>query len=156
MVVEKENPIEDPDQEMVEEDTENNDKGLISGEFIPKRGCLKGCLVPIFIIFIVLAIIGLLANSKREIIRYWIIKRIINNTEKQVLNDLPKNMDKKTVSALFETVKNAYKEGKIDEKAMESAINEYIENTRNMPSPEMKKDEIEKLMNNLSEAMKSD
>lgn len=154
--MEKENPIEKPDQEIPEEDIKNEDEGLISGEFIPRRGCLKGCFMPILVIFIILTIIGLLANSRREVIRYWIIQRVINNTEKHVLNDLPKNMDKKTVSDLFESVKDAYKEGKIDEEAMENAIKDYIENTKNMSSPEMKKDEIEKLMNKLRLAMKSE
>ncbi len=154
MNVEKENPIEK--QEISEEETKTDDEGLISGEFIPKRGCLKGCLVPIIIIFIILTIIGLLVNSRREMIRQLIIQRVINNTEKQVLNNLPANIDKKSVSDLFESVKSAYKEGRIDEKTLEDAIKEYIENTRGMPSPEMKKNEIEKLIKNLKEAMRSD
>lgn len=154
--MEKENPIEKPEQKITEESAKNDDEGIISGEFIPKRGCLKGCLMPILVIFIFLTILGFLVNSKREVIRQWIVQRVITNTEKKALNDLPKNIDKKTIEAFFESVKNAYKEGKIDEKAMESAIKEYIENTRNMPSPERKESELKKLMDKLNEAMKND
>lgn len=152
--MEKENPIENTEQETTQ-DIQNEDEGLISGEFIPKRGCLRSCLIPIVAIFIVLTIIGLLINSRRDMIRHLIIQRVITNTEKQAINNLPRNVDKKTIEDLFDSVKNAYKEGRIDENALESAIKEYIENTRNMSSPEMKKNEVEVLIKKLSEAMKS-
>ncbi len=129
------------------------EEGLISGDLFPKRGCLKGCLTPIVVILIAMLAIALLGYMKQGAFRRWIAQGIISNTQKQVLTDLPEGTDENTVKEAFEEVKTAIEEGKINEKAMRDAINEYLDAMNSMPSKEEKKREIDKLLTNLKAAI---
>jgi hypothetical protein len=139
----------DLEEESIEEDSE----GLISGELIPKHGCLKGCLVPILIVFVVMLALGFGIHTKRNTIREWFMLRIISNTQENVLNNLPKEIDKKTIEDTFEKVKTAFKENQIDEQGMKQAIKEYLEAVKGLPSENLKKEEIDKLMTRLNEVI---
>ena len=140
---------EDSEEELVEEDSE----GLIAGELVPKRGCLKGCLTPIIIIFVVMLALGVGIHAKRNTIREWFILKIISNTQENVMTNLPKEIDKKAIEDTFDKVKTAFKDGKIDEQAMKQAINDYLDAVKGLPSAELKKSEIEKLMTELNNAI---
>ena len=78
---------------------------------------------------------------------------IISNTQENVLNNLPKEIDKKTIEDTFEKVKTAFKENKIDEQGMKQAIKEYLEAVKGLPSENLKKEEIDKLMTRLNEVI---
>lgn len=143
--------VKDHPQESDEQGEDN--EGLISGELIPKRGCLKGCLTPLAVIFVIILALGVITHAKRTTIREWLIQRIISNTQKRVLIDLPKDVDKKTIETLFGEVKTAFKESKIDEQAMKEAIRDYLDATKDMLSPEQKKPEIDKLLSSLKSAI---
>jgi hypothetical protein len=140
---------EDSEEELVEEDSE----GLIAGELVPKRGCLKGCLMPIIIFFVVMLALGVGIHAKRNTIREWFILKIISNTQENVLTNLPKEIDKKAIEDKFDKVKTAFKDGEIDEQAMKQAINDYLDAVKGLPSTELKKSEIEKLMTELNNAI---
>jgi uncharacterized membrane protein YheB (UPF0754 family) len=79
--------------------------------------------------------------------------RIISNTQENVLNNLPKEIDKKTIEDTFEKVKTAFKENKIDEQGMKQAIKEYLEAVKGLSSENLKKEEIDKLMIRLNEVL---
>ncbi|MDQ1329349.1 MAG: hypothetical protein QG641_2638 [Candidatus Poribacteria bacterium] len=140
---------EDSEEELIEEDSE----GLITGELVPKRGCLKGCLMPIIIFFVVMLALGVGIHAKRNTIREWFILKIISNTQENVMTNLPKEIDKKAIEDTFDKVKTAFKNGKIDEQTMKQAINDYLEAVKGLPSAELKKSEIEKLMTELNNAI---
>ena len=140
---------EDSEEELVEEDSE----GLIAGELVPKRGCLKGCLMPIIIFFVVMLALGVGIHAKRNMIREWFILKIISNTQENVLTNLPKEIDKKAIEDTFDKVKITFKDGEIDEQAMKQAINDYLDAVKGLPSTELKKSEIEKLMTELNNAI---
>ena len=158
---EEENPDSEktelePDQHtevLEEESTEENSEGLISGELIPKHGCLKGCLTPILVVFVVMLALGFGIHAKRNTIREWFMMRIISNTQKNVFTNLPKEVDKKMIEDTFEKVKTAFKENKIDEQAMKLAIKDYLDAVKGLPSEELKKTEIDKLMTRLNEVI---
>ena len=140
---------EDSEEELVEEDSE----GLIAGELVPKRGCLKGCLMPIIIIFVVMLALGVGIHTKRNTIREWFILKIISNTQENVVTNLPKEIDKKAIEDTFDKVKITFKDGRINEQAMKQAINDYLDAVKGLPSTELKKSGIEKLMTELNNAI---
>lgn len=141
--------IEDSEEELVEEDSE----GLIADELVPKQGCLKGCLLPIIIIFVVMLSLGVGIHSKRNAIQEWFMLKIISNTQENVVTNLPKEIDKKAIEDTFDKVKTAFKDGKINEQAMKKAINDYLDAVKGLPSAELKKSEIDKLMTELNNAI---
>jgi hypothetical protein len=140
---------EDSEEELVEDDSE----GLIAGELVPKRGCLKGCLMPIIIVFVVMLALGVGIHAKRNTIREWFILKIISNTQENVLTNLPKEVDKKAIEDTFDKVKITFKDGRINEQEMKQAINDYLDAVKGLPSTELKKSEIEKLMTELNNAI---
>jgi hypothetical protein len=120
---------------------------------LPKYGCLKGCLIPILGVIIVIIAIGMIIHLKRGTIHEWLIIRIVSNTQEKVLNQLPKEIDKKAIEFTFDNVKSAIRNGKINEQDMETAIKEYLGATEGTISPEFKKAEIEKLILRLNKAI---
>lgn len=145
---EAESNLQKIDEKSESEETITDDSA--SGSIIQGRGCLKGCLVPILVIFLIVASLIMLAHAKRDSIRHWIVMRIISNTQDRVINGLSNDVDKKKAEEIFKNVKNAFKEGYLEEKMIEEAINEYIEKADSLMSPEDKKAEIDKLLVNLS------
>ena len=140
---------EDSEEELIEEDSE----GLIAGELVPKRGCLKGCLMPIIIFFVVMLALGVGIHAKRNTLREWFMLKVISNTQESVLINLPKEIDKKAIEDTFDKVKTAFKENRIDEQVMKQMINNYFESVKGLPSAELKKSEIDKLMTGLNSAI---
>jgi hypothetical protein len=140
---------EDSEEELVEEDSEE----LIAGKLDPKRGCLKGCLMPIIIIFVVMLALGVGIHAKRNTIQEWFMLKIISNTQENVTTNLPKEIDKKAIEDTFDKVKTAFKDGKINEQIMKQAINDYLDAVKGLPSAELKKSEIDKLMIGLNNAI---
>jgi hypothetical protein len=118
-----------------------------------RSGCLRGCLTPILIILAIVAILFIIGYSRRDSIRPYLIKRILNNTQNQVISMLPEDMDEKAVEATFERVKNALREKQLDEEMLIEAIREYQDALpENLPSEE-RKQEINKLIEGLDEAI---
>jgi len=149
--------VEDEKAKTSEQETEpqntEDSEGLIAGELIPKDGCLKGCLTPIIIIFVVMLALSVGIHAKRNTIREWFILKIISNTQENVVTNLPKEIDKKAIEDAFDKVKKTFKNGEIDEQAMKQAINDYLDAVKGLPSAELKKSEIEKLMTELNNAI---
>lgn len=143
----------DQHTENSEEESAEENYELIPGELIPKRGCLKGCLTPIIVVFVVMLALGYGIHTKRNTIREWFMLRIISNTQENVLANLPKGIDKKAIEDTFEKVKTAFKENRINEQAMKQAIKYYLEAAKNSSSEELKKAEIDKLMIKLNEVI---
>jgi hypothetical protein len=131
---------------------EDDSEGIMSEGLVEKRGCLKGCLLPIIVMILIILGLGMIIHAKRDIIREWLVIRIVSNTQDRVLTNLPKNMDRKPIEATFIRVKKAIKENTIDEQEMNQAIEEYIDTTKGMKPDELKTD-IEKLMKTLNEAI---
>jgi len=140
---------ENPEEELTEVDSE----GLISGELIPKRGCLKGCLTPVIIVFVIMLALGVGIHAKRNTIREWFMLRIISNTQENVLTNLPKEIDRKAIENTFDKVKIAFKSGRIDEQAMKQAIKSYLDAVKGSSSAELKRAEIDKLITELNNSI---
>jgi len=140
---------EDSDEKLTEEESD----GLISGELVPKRGCLKGCLTPIIFVFVLALALGVGIHAKRNTLREWFMLKVISNTQESVLINLPKEIDKKAIEDTFDKVKTAFKENRIDEQVMKQMINNYFESVKGLPSAELKKSEIDKLMTGLNSAI---
>jgi len=149
-----ENPIERPqiEQKNIEDESENaqNKEKKVLDE---KRSCLSGCFLPITVIFLIILAFGMIIHAKRGVIIDWLAIRIISNTEKLVINNLPKDLDKKMVENTFDRAKKSIKEGTIDRQLANQAIKEYISTARAKNSDEIKKVEIEKLIKVLNDAM---
>ncbi len=132
---------------------EDDSEGIVSRGLIEKRGCLKGCLLPIFIVFVLIIALGIGIHAKRNLIGEWLTIRIISNTEELALANLPKDMDRKAIEGIFEKTKNAFKEGMIDQPLMNQAIKDFINDIKNNTSDEKKKEEITRLIKALDEAI---
>lgn len=142
---EEDEPVEEPeDEDWAEEDEE---------EVIPRRGCLKGCLAPIAVIFVIMLVLIIIAYSKRDTIHASLLSRIIANTQNQILSKLPDDMDEKTVEAAFERLKKAMKEKHVNEEVLTEAVEEYQEATQEEPPLEEKKQAINRLMDGLNAAV---
>ncbi len=146
------------DQELIEESADINDQedeDLQERKLFPKYGCLKGCLIPILAVIIIIIAIAMFIHSKSDIIQDWLIVRIISNTQKKILTDLPEDIDKKTIELTFDKVRSAVKDKKIDEQEVKIAIKEYLQATEKSTTPEHKKAEIDKLTTRLNKSIYS-
>lgn len=118
-----------------------------------RYGCIQGCLIPLALIFTIVLIIIVGVYVERNSISDFLLKRIISNTENHVLVELPEDISKDEVTAIFETVRNALGEDQIDEEALRKAMEEYHEVMKKEPEPEAKKQEIIKLISGLNAAI---
>lgn len=149
---------EDEEDELVEEAEEEEDLGdgvpsLVEGELIQQRGCLRGCLTPMAAILAIVLVIVMIGYAKRNALREVLLKRIIANTQRHVLGQLPEDMDENEVEDIFEKVKAALKEDRIDEEALTEAIKKYQDAMQKRPPLEQKKREIGELMAGLNSAI---
>lgn len=145
---------------MSEEQKENQEKNTdekgseqINGHIKPgslqRRGCLVGCLPPLFGIFAVLFILLISIYIKQNSIQNTLLRRIIANTQNQVISMLPEDMDKNEVNKTFENVKIAIREGYVDKKILAETITEYQKSLNDDLPTEKKRQLIEKLLNGL-------
>ena len=146
-------PFEESEEEgeLVEEVQEAEE--LVEGELIQRRGCLRGCLTPIAAILAIGLVVAIIGYAKRDAIREVLLKRIIANTQRHVLAQLPEDMDEKEIEVIFEEAKTALRENRIDEEALTEAMEQYHDTMRRRPSLEQKKQEIDKLMERLNSAI---
>ena len=131
----------------------NASEEIVLTEPAEKHGCLKGCLLPVAVAVLVIAVLAMLAYSKRDMVRQWLLIRIVSNTHDLVLSNLPEELDKKSIESAFDKTKLAIKKGIIDEQEVKRAIEEYISNTKDKTSEERRKTEISKLMKALDESI---
>lgn len=150
-----EEKIDEKDQKQIDEsaDIQEDDEELQSGDLLPKYGCLKGCLIPIFGIVIIIIAIAMIIHSKSGTINEWLIVRIVSNTQEKILTDLPEGIDKKAVELTFDNVRSAIKNNRIDEQEVKTAIKEYLQATKGLVTPERKKIEIERLILRLNKSV---
>lgn len=148
---EKEGLVEES-ADITEQETEEE---LIENKLFPRYGCLKGCLVPIIAIIIIIVAFAMFIHTKGDKIHDWLIVRIISNTQKKILNELPEGIDKKNIDLTFSRVRSAIKDGKMDEQEVRNAIKEYLQATEDNIAPEQKKIEIEKLIMRLNKSIPS-
>ncbi len=141
-------PVGDIEDSYLPEDQEE-----IEEEFVPRSGCLRGCLIPIATVFVIIMVLGIITYSKRDTIRSSLLKRIIANTQSHVLSDLPDDMDEKAIETAFERIKTAMKEKQIDEEILTEAIEEYQDATRKKPPLKEKKQAINRLVDGLNAAV---
>jgi len=145
---------------MSEEQKENQEKNTdekeseqtnepIERSSFQRRGCLAGCLPPLFVVLAVLFIILISIYIKQNSIQNTLLRRIIANTQNQVIDILPEDMDKNEVNTVFENVKIAIREGYVDKKMLTETIMEYQENINDDLPIEKKNQLIEKLLNGL-------
>ena len=149
---EEEEPAENEEQEdeLVEEPEDEDWTEEDDEKVIPRRGCLKGCLTPIAIIFVTVLVLIMIAYSRRDTIRTGLLNRIITNTQNQILSKLPDDMDEKTVEATFEKLQTAMKEKQINEDILTEAIEEYQDATKEELPLEEKKQASNRLMDGLN------
>ena len=98
-------------------------------------------------------VIVVIGYSKRDAIQRGLLKRIVANTQHNILRDPPADMDRNQIETDFEKVKLALKEGRVNEEALTEAIEEYQDAVREKPSIEQKKRAINELMTDLSAAI---
>lgn len=130
--------------EQVEEDEEESepveeieDEYLVEEEVILRRGCLRGCLIPIAAILVICLAAVVIVHAKwGNVISAWVRQRIIVNTQNQVRSGLTDDKDREEIDAAFEKVKAALKEGKIDEEILDETIRQYQDATRGKLPPE--------------------
>ena len=127
---EEQSADEDEEEVVVEEDE------FLEEEPPPKRGCLTGCIIPLAVLFLIIAVAFTIAYSKRNTIHNWLLKGTVSNTQNHVLNevrlaieegrtnDIP-DMNEAQIEKEFDKVKLALKEGRIDEVALMEAIKQY-------------------------------
>ena len=151
---EEEEPAEEEEEDELVEEPEDEDWAEEDEEkVIPRRGCLKGCLAPIAVVFVILLVLIMIAYSRRDTIRASLLSRIIANTQNQILSKLPDDMDEKAVEAAFERLKTAMKEKQINEEVLTEAIEEYQDATQEEPPLEEKKQAINRLIDGLNAAV---
>ena len=126
---------------------------LVREEQRRRSGCLRGCLTPIAVIFLIFLVLFMIGYSKRDAIRSGLLRRIIANTENHVLGELPEGIDGEAIKAVFENVRAAMTEGRIDVEALTDAIEKYQDATRKRPTLDQKKQEINELMAELNVAI---
>lgn len=142
------------DMEINEDPIDSDDsESLVSKELIEKRGCLKGCLLPIIIFSLIILSLGMIIHAKRGFIYEWLIIRIVSNTQELAISNSPQDADKKQIETTFDKTKKAVKEDLINEQLMNQAIKEYIDKIKKKPSNDVKKAELEKLIKALNEAI---
>ncbi|MGB9595186.1 MAG: hypothetical protein ACPL7B_02795 [Candidatus Poribacteria bacterium] len=151
------NEPDEKEQELTEEslDTvkQDDEEELEEKNLFPKYGCLRGCLIPIIAIIIIITAIVMLIQSKSDAIHDWLIVRIISNTQKKILNDLPEGIDKKTIELTFDKLRSAIKNNKIDEQEIKNAIKEFLQAIEGPTTPENKKIEIDRLIKRLNKSL---
>ncbi len=153
---ETEQTDEGEEEEPVEEETTEVEKKVevpVQREPIQRRGCLKGCLIPVAAIFAIIMVILAIGYSKRDAISNSLLKRIIANTQNNILGDLPEGMDEKQIEAAFEEVKLALSEGRIDREALMEAMEKYHDAIGDRPPSEQKKQYINELVTDLNAAI---
>ena len=146
---------DDPSLELEEEQPEKEpeDDDLMEGESSQRHGCVAGCLVPIIVAFAVVLVILMIGYSKRDSISQSLLKRIVANTQSDVLNDLPIDMDPAQTRAEFEELKLARGKGQVDEEALTEIMEDYWDAVRQKPSPQERKQAIIELMANLKKVI---
>lgn len=117
-----------------------------------RRGCLVGCITPIAVALAIVLVIVTIVYSKRDALSHGLLKRIINNTQNNVLR--AQGINEKQVTATFEEVKLALKERRIDKEALAEAIEEYWDAVGKRPPSEQAEEEITKLMESLGKLIK--
>ncbi len=150
---EEESQPTDEDEAEEESVVEAEDDELLEEEPSQRRGCLAGCIIPIAVVFAVVLVIAAIVYSKQDTIQQWLLKRIVANTQNDIINNLPADMDKNQIETDFEKVKLALKEVRVNEKALAEAIEEYQDAIGDRPSVEQKKRDINELMMDLSAAI---
>jgi hypothetical protein len=135
--------------ELAEEEIE---EVLAEEEPIRRGGCLQGCLIPIAVIIVILLVAVVLIYLKYDALREALLMRIISNTQTHVLSQLPEDMDKNAIEAIFERAKAALKEKQIDEEALTEAIEEYQDSISQSQPLEQKRQIINKLLRDLDSA----
>ncbi len=153
MVQEERLEYQEKEQEEEQPEEEPEDDDLVEEELPQRHGCVAGCLVPIAVASAIVLVIIMIGYSKRDSISHGLLKRIVDNTQSNVLNDLPIDMNPEQVRAEFEKLKLAQKEGRIDEVTLTEIIEDYWDIVRKRPSPQQKKRAIIKLRTSLKEAI---
>ena len=117
------------------------------------QGCLRGCLIPVIIIFSIILILIMAIYIKQDSIYDFLLKRIVANTQKRVLIALPEGIGKDEVEAVFENVKIAVKEKRIDKEKLTAVMSEYHDSMNKEPSEESKKEDIDMLIKGLNDSI---
>ena len=136
-----------------EEEQPKEDDDLIEEEPPQRHGCVAGCLVPIVVAFAIVLVIIIIGYSKRDALSQGLLKRIVGNTQNDVLNDLPIDMNPDQIKAEFEGLELARKQGRVDEEALTEIIEDYWDAVRKRPSPQQRKQAIIKLRTSLKEVI---
>ena len=150
---EEQSEYQEKEQEEEQPEEEPEDDDLMEEEPPQRHGCVAGCLVPIIVASAIVLVILAIGHSKRDSISQGLLKRIVNNTQSDVLNDLPINMEQGQVKAEFEELKSARKQGRVDDEALTEIIEGYWDTVRKKPSPQQRKQAITKLMANLKKVI---
>ncbi len=150
---EEESQSTDEDGDEDESVGEAEDDDLVEEEPAQQRGCLAGCITPIVVISVIALVIIAIGYSKRDAIQQSLLRRIVVNTQDDVLRNLSADMDKNQIEKQFEKVKLALKEGRINEDALTEAVEEYQDVIGDRPSLEEKERAINQLMTDLSAAI---
>lgn len=149
---EEEEPIGIEDQgDQAESKIESveSDDYMIEDKAPPSRkGCVIGCLIPVFLIIAGLVIAIILGYSRQE----SILKSVIDNT----YNNLPEDMREPQNASTFEEVKTALESERIDTEILIEIMEEYQDSIRGNPPELEKKQAAEKLIANLGELIRGD
>lgn len=150
--MDEEEPVEDLEEEdnpsEEAEDEDRDEEGLVPG-----RGCLRGCLIPVVVIFVIIMALAMIAYSKRDTIRASLLNHIVANTQNHMLSQLTDDTDKKSAEAVFERLKAAMKESQIDEEILTAAIKEYQDSIPEKLPPEERMQVINRLKEGLNAAI---
>ncbi|MFC1716608.1 hypothetical protein ACFL6S_23270 [Candidatus Poribacteria bacterium] len=153
---EEESQPTDEDGDEDESVGEAEDDDLVEEEPAQRRGCLAGCITPIVVVLVIALVIIAIVYSKRDAIQQSLLRRIVVNTQDDVLRNLSADMDKNQIEKDFEKVRLALKEGRINEDALTEAVEEYQDVIGDRPSLEEKERAISQLMADLSVAIARD
>ena len=146
----------EPDNAQAEVEPDEKEQEAVQDEIkepTRRRGCLRGCLMPVATILIILLIAVMVLYSKRDVMREILLMRIVSNTQTHVLSNLPEDMDSKEIESEFDKVKNALKAKKVDEGILTEAIQEYQNSATENQSLNQKRETINKLMEGLNAAI---